>query len=115
MYTAYATIKASDLTDTSDSMYTITYDQDQTRSALLYMPGKITDPNDLDSDDDGLSDYAEIHGYGTDPNNEDTDGDNRNDGDEIINSSPTNSTYEVIWGVLHGCKRNGMRMLEGGI
>lgn len=34
-----------------------------------------TNPNRWDSDFDGLSDYEEIYYYGTDPNNPDTDGD----------------------------------------
>ncbi len=34
-----------------------------------------TDPNNRDSDGDGLSDGAEVNTYGTDPNNQDSDGD----------------------------------------
>jgi hypothetical protein len=37
-----------------------------------------------DSDNDGLSDYDEIHVYGTDPYKADTDGDGRSDGEEVL-------------------------------
>lgn len=39
--------------------------------------------SNIDSDNDGLSDFEEINKYGTDPNNPDTDGDGIKDGDEI--------------------------------
>jgi ELWxxDGT repeat protein len=42
-----------------------------------------TDPFDADSDDDGLSDGAEVLTHGTDPLDEDTDGDSAGDGVEI--------------------------------
>lgn len=50
-----------------------------------------TDPNDADSDDDGLSDGDEVNVYGTDPLNADTDGDTLNDSDELnlYGSDPT--------------------------
>lgn len=38
----------------------------------------------LDSDNDGISDEAEINIFGTDPNNPDTDGDGISDGEEIL-------------------------------
>jgi len=44
-----------------------------------------TDPNDPDSDDDGLPDGEEVHVRGTDPLNSDTDGDGLEDGVEILN------------------------------
>jgi len=44
-----------------------------------------TDPNLIDSDFDGLSDYEEIYVYGTDPLNPDSDGDGFSDGDEVRN------------------------------
>lgn len=52
-----------------------------------------TDPNNSDSDDDGLSDGDEALVYGSDPNNIDTDGDLFSDGDEvnIYRTDPTNS------------------------
>lgn len=43
-----------------------------------------TDPFEMDTDDDGLSDFEEITCYKTDPLEEDTDGDTLNDGDEIV-------------------------------
>ena len=42
----------------------------------------LIDLNNLDSDDDGLSDEEEIF-YGTDKNNSDTDGDGYLDGAEV--------------------------------
>ncbi|MFA6024522.1 MAG: S-layer homology domain-containing protein [Candidatus Gracilibacteria bacterium] len=46
-----------------------------------------TDPNDSDSDDDGLMDGAEVTGFGTDPLNPDSDGDGVNDGEEVSSGS----------------------------
>lgn len=42
-----------------------------------------TNPNNPDTDGDGLSDYEEIKVYQTDPNNPDTDGDGIEDGEEV--------------------------------
>jgi len=42
-----------------------------------------TDPNDADTDDDGLSDGAEVLSYGTSPIDDDTDDDQWSDGAEI--------------------------------
>jgi hypothetical protein len=42
-----------------------------------------TDPNDQDSDGDGLTDGDEVNTYDTDPNDQDTDGDGLTDGDEV--------------------------------
>lgn len=44
-----------------------------------------TNPNLLDSDFDGLSDYEEVRVYGSDPLRTDTDGDGYSDGDEVKN------------------------------
>jgi ELWxxDGT repeat protein len=46
-----------------------------------------TDPDDADSDDDGLSDGAEVLTHGTDPLDADTDGDGYTDGEEIVGGS----------------------------
>ena len=67
-----------------------------------------TDPNDSDSDDDGLSDGDEVNAYGTDPNDADSDGDGLSDGDEVSNGTdptlaytPTNEyhliEHELTW------------------
>jgi hypothetical protein len=42
-----------------------------------------TNPNSVDSDNDGLFDYEEVKVYGTDPLKADTDGDGYNDGQEV--------------------------------
>jgi hypothetical protein len=42
-----------------------------------------TDPNKVDTDDDGLTDREEVQIYATDPLNPDTDGDTYEDGDEV--------------------------------
>lgn len=44
-----------------------------------------TDPNNWDTDRDGLSDYDEVTVWVTDPLNQDTDGDGYTDGDEVKN------------------------------
>lgn len=43
-----------------------------------------TDPLNKDSDGDGLTDYEEVKNYKTDPNKADTDGDGLNDYDELM-------------------------------
>lgn len=52
-----------------------------------------TDPNDPDTDGDGLQDGAEVNEYGTDPLNSDTDGDGLTDGEEVnsYNTDPKNN------------------------
>ena len=49
-----------------------------------------TDPTDSDSDDDNLNDGDEVLVYGSDPNDWDTDGDDLSDGDEV------NGTYGFV-------------------
>lgn len=46
-----------------------------------------TDPNDKDTDNDGLTDYQEDKIYNTDPLDGDTDGDGYNDGDEVASGT----------------------------
>jgi len=46
-----------------------------------------TDPNDADTDRDGLSDYQEVRIFGTDPLVPDTDGDGLRDGEEFLKGS----------------------------
>ena len=46
-----------------------------------------TDLFDADSDDDGLTDGAEVHTHGTDPLDADTDGDGYSDGVEVPGGS----------------------------
>ncbi|MDR7254552.1 hypothetical protein J2X46_003545 [Nocardioides sp. BE266] len=49
--------------------------------------GLGTDPNDADSDDDGLRDGPEVNTYDTDPLDADTDDGGVNDGDEVQNGT----------------------------
>ncbi len=51
-----------------------------------------TDPTSLDTDGDGLDDYEEIFTYGTNPNMFDSDGDGLQDGEELstYQTDPTN-------------------------
>jgi len=56
-----------------------------------------TDPNKADTDDDGLNDYEEIFTYQTDPNNPDTDEDGKNDHWEVMNGfDPLSYDYLFI-------------------
>jgi ABC-type transport system substrate-binding protein len=57
----------------------------------------------VDSDNDGLSDYEEENIYGTDPENPDTDGDGINDGDEVSSGSNPLVSDDVLskyWWIL---------------
>ena len=62
-----------------------------------------TDPQDPDTDSDGLSDFDEVHNHGTDPLQSDTDGDGVNDGDEVtggtnpLEKNPTSSPSKVCF------------------
>lgn len=51
-----------------------------------------TDPNNPDTDGDGLSDGLEVNQFGTNPTNQDSDGDTLKDGQEVneLNTSPIN-------------------------
>jgi hypothetical protein len=50
-----------------------------------------TDPNDPDTDGDGLTDGDEVNTHGTDPNNQDTDGDGLTDKEEVdLGRNPAN-------------------------
>ena len=64
----------------------------ETNTGIFVSPTDTgTDPNDPDSDSDGLNDGQEVFITGTDPNDRDTDGDNLLDGDEVsIGSDPNN-------------------------
>ncbi len=49
-------------------------------------------PNNADSDDDGLTDGAEIDQHGSDPNLADTDGDGLTDSEEVNGATPSDPT-----------------------
>jgi len=58
----------------------------------LYEYGNSTDPQDNDTDNDGLNDYEEIVTHGTDPNDNDSDDDGMPDGWEANNGlAPLNN------------------------
>jgi subtilisin family serine protease len=66
--------------------------------------GLGTDPLDPDSDDDGLSDGAEVNTHGTDPLAADSDGDGWSDGAEVTSGSDPNdpaSTPTAIPAMSH--------------
>ena len=69
--TATVTLTASETDEDSDGL---------TRTEELALG---TDPEDDDSDDDGLKDGAEVDSFGTSPLDKDSDGDLLEDGDEI--------------------------------
>ena len=48
---------------------------------LLFLCTEITSGLQVDTDNDGLSDFQETHKYLTNPNNTDSDGDGISDGD----------------------------------
>ncbi len=69
---------------------------------------QIDAPNDADSDNDGLTDNAEVTVHGTDPNNPDTDGDGTNDGDEVAAArDPTVNEAAAILPILKILLDNG--------
>jgi len=60
------------------------YDTDKDGQGDLYAFEQIQFGEGLDTDKDGLPDYAETKWYGTDPKNPDTDGDTYQDGAEVL-------------------------------
>jgi hypothetical protein len=57
-----------------------------------------TDPNKPDTDEDGLSDGAEVLTYKTDPKNKDTDGGGVNDGDEVnCGTDPNDGEDDILY------------------
>ncbi len=68
-----------------------------------------TDPNDADSDDDGLDDDIEVNTTGTNPLDNDSDNDGLTDGDEVnthgtnpLNSDSDSDDLPDGWEVLYG-------------
>ena len=72
-----------------------------------------TNPNDPDTDDDGLSDGAEVNTHHTDPLDPDTDGDGLKDGAEvnIHGTDPLNADTDGD-GLKDGQEVNGVRIKE---
>ncbi|MBU1245369.1 right-handed parallel beta-helix repeat-containing protein, partial [Myxococcota bacterium] len=64
-------------------LYNLAGTGSQVTNYVDYDPWTTDGPN-IDTDNDGLSDYDEMYEYGTDPNNPDTDGDGLSDFDEIF-------------------------------
>ncbi len=64
-----------------------------------------TDPNDADSDDDELTDGAEVNIYGTDPNDDDTDDDGLTDSEEVnLHNTDPNDADTDNDGALDGAE-----------
>jgi len=59
-----------------------------------YENSMCSDPNNPDTDGDGLTDGEEVLKYKTDPCNPDSDGDGVSDGDEIRNGTDPNDPYD---------------------
>ncbi len=80
--------EARDGTCTADCPTTDTdsdglYDYQETYGLYGSTPFVTTDPNDADTEDDGLTDGEEVITYGTDPRNADSDSDSLTDYDEV--------------------------------
>ena len=71
-----------------------------------------TNPNDRDTDHDGLGDVAEVNVYGTDPLLRDTDGDGADDGEEVdLCLDPLSSTshpYTLGWPMVPCREKEGV-------
>lgn len=67
----------------ADDMFHLSGDDDGDGLTNHQEEGAHTNPDDYDTDDDGLNDYQEVRIYKTDPNNPDTDGDGMMDGLEV--------------------------------
>jgi hypothetical protein len=61
------------------------------------------DPNNVDTDGDGVADGDEVNIYGTDPFTWDVDGDGVSDGDELFNTR----TDPLVWDAHDGGATNG--------
>jgi len=73
-----------------------------------------TDPNNVDSDGDGLIDGDEVNTYGTDPADADTDDGSVNDGTEIENGTdPLDGSDDVP--VLDTGDTGDVLKAEGGV
>ncbi len=76
-------------------------DQDSDGLSNLEEYRRQTDPEDDDTDDDSLSDGAEVNDHGTNPNSADTDNDGIDDGEELvagpIPTSPTRCWPTPTW------------------
>jgi eukaryotic-like serine/threonine-protein kinase len=89
----YATLRQNRATETAQATAILASadpDQDGLTNSQELALG--SDPNNPDTDGDGLSDGREINETGTDPKNKDTDGDTLLDGAEVdqIGTSPNN-------------------------
>ena len=68
---------------------------------------EATDPNNLDTDGDGLIDGEEINDYQTDPTDIDTDGDGFDDGEEVEYATNPASTDDYPKGEYLGGNEDG--------
>ena len=80
---------ANGLQDWWDSLYGSDPNSDNDLDGLLNGEEyeRSTNPQDSDSDDDGLNDGDEVHTYGTDPLDPDSDDDGMPDGWEALNGT----------------------------
>lgn len=67
----------------ADDMFHLSGDDDGEGLTNHQEESAHTNPDDSDTDHDGLDDYQEVRIYKTDPNNPDTDGDGMMDGPEV--------------------------------
>ena len=84
-------------------------------SGVLFTGGfdDVTDPNDTDSDDDGILDSLELRINDTDPNDADTDQDGLIDGDELTaNTDPLDPDSDDD-GLLDGVEVHGYTASDG--
>lgn len=73
----------------------------------------VTDPNDTDTDDDGLIDSSELQVQGTDPNSADTDSDGLIDGEELTQSTDPLDADSDNDGLLDGQEVHGFQASDG--
>ena len=71
-----------------------------------------TNPNDRDTDHDGLGDFVEVNVYGTDPLLRDTDGDGADDGEEVeLCLDPLDAAshpYSLGWPMVPCTRKNAL-------
>ena len=95
----WETLYGLDPSDPSDATED-TLDSDGLTNLDEFLNG--TEPDNPDTDGDGLTDGEEVNNYGTDPTSTDSDGDGTSDSDEIANGTDPNSPPVTKVPVHHG-------------